>query len=109
MPIRAIITHTADLPRRFQVAICLFALVTIGFFGAGIYAVWWGEEERGELQSDVVDVCVAVQGLRNDLVEVISAQEERGLRNARRLGLNVQELEEDYDEMYAKLGDRQCP
>lgn len=72
------------------------------FFGAAGYAVYSGVT-RDQKQ------CDAVNGLRRDLVEVIEEQQDRGLKNAEKLGLNTQEIKNDYARMLNKIGDEECP
>lgn len=83
------------------VAIVLSTTILI-FMGAAAYAVVNGAEGR---QS----TCDAVKGLRTDLVEIIEEQRGRALENAEKLGLNTQQLDNDYNRMLNKIGDPQCP
>lgn len=96
------LSHLARMPRRLQISLVLFAIITTGFFGAAMFAVWNGGEENK-------DICDAVVGLREDIVEVISEQRGRAIENAEKLGLDTDSLNRDYDKMLSKIGDRSCP
>lgn len=92
-----------------QVALILVALTVFMFFGAGLYAVWNGEQDQAAQQKTDMAICGAVNGLRQDFVEVIEDQKERALKNIKKLGLDVEQAEKDYDEMLNKIGDEECP
>lgn len=96
------LSHLAQMPRKLQIAVVIFSVVTAAFFGAALFAVWNGREENA-------GICDAVVGLRTDLVQVLEDQRGKAEANARKLGLDTVQLQKDYDNMIAKIGDRDCP
>lgn len=92
-----------------QVVLIIFTASCFMFFGAGAYAVWNGEQDRAVQEQTDMRICDAVIGVRQDLVEVIEDQRARGLKNVKKLGLDVEQARKDYDKMLSKIGDEECP
>ena len=83
------------------------------FLGGATYAVISGAKQREDnadaaAQADE-QICDAVIGLRTDLVQVLEEQKEDALKNVKKLGLDVKQYEENYEETIALISNRECP